>query len=446
MESARNDNLRVFLSSTFSDLKEYRAAAINTLRRFGFVPLTFEDMGTLGEAPATASARALAEADIVVFLVAHRYGYIEPESEKSIIELEYEEAVAKNKPVLVFLVSGDQPWLPDQIDLQDRHRLQAFKQRLKEDRMVDFFKTPEDLSVRLATAISHYSRQIEAIPPELSEATKPRKVTLVDVLDELKLMRTEVSTLQQVIAGDRREYSGQSVGVQEHAMIRPADFLGVPSKSTDPQKCFVIMPYSEGWSQAVERTILEVCQKLDFKFSIAKNMEGRFIPNDIWRGITGAGLIIADLSGANPNVTYEIGLADVLGREVVLICQSGDVPFDFLGQRLIIYENTVAGALTLREGLTSRLNEFKAEAGEKTSQESGQQANEADSHLRRPQLIGKTLGGAFGGAGIVGIGNGTKAQARRILVVSSGLAIVHATCPATHPPRPKRTTYLAYGR
>ncbi len=66
------NNLHVFLSSTFSDLKEYRTAAINTLRRFGLIPVTFEHMGTMDEAPATASARALAEADIVVFLVAHR--------------------------------------------------------------------------------------------------------------------------------------------------------------------------------------------------------------------------------------------------------------------------------------------------------------------------------------------------------------------------------------
>jgi hypothetical protein len=372
MESAMTNNLSVFLSSTFSDLKEYRTAAINTLRRFGLVPVTLDHMGTMDEAPATASARALAEADIVVFLVAHRYGYIDPDSQKSIIELEYEKAVAQKKPVLVFLLSDDQPWPPDQIDLdEDRHRLQAFKQRLKEDVIVDFFKTPEELSVRLAAAISQYSRQVEAIPPESPETTKPREVTIVDDLSELKLVRAEVSTLQQMVAEDRREYGGRSTDGQEHGMIRPADFLGAPSKSTDPLKCFVIMPYSEGWSQAVERTILEVCQKLDFKFSIAKNMEGRFIPNDIWRGITGAGLIIADLSGANPNVTYEIGLADVLGKAVVLICQSGDVPFDFLGQRLIIYENTVAGALTLREELTSRLNEFKAEAGKETGQESG---------------------------------------------------------------------------
>jgi hypothetical protein len=275
--------------------------------------------------------------------------------------------------VLVFLLSDDQPWPPDQIDLQDLGPLLAFKHRLRAERVVDYFTTPQDLSVRLALAISHYSRQVEAIPPEPPGVTTPPEVTLADVLEELKRVRAEVSSLQQILAEGQRDYRGHNTDENAGSILQPAEFLGAPSRLTDRYKCFVIMPYSEGWSQAVERTILEVCQKLDFKFSIAKSMEGRFIPNDIWRGITGSGLVIADLSGANPNVTYEIGLADVLGKDVVLICQGGDVPFDFLGQRLILYQDSVAGALTLREELTSRLSAFKTRASDEAAQSSGQQ-------------------------------------------------------------------------
>lgn len=97
----------------------------------------------------------------------------------------------------------------------------------------------------------------------------------------------------------------------------------------------------------------------DMNFEIAKSMGGRFIPNDIWTGITGSGIIIADLTNANPNVSYEIGLADVLGREVILICQGDKVPFDFLGQRLIVYQDSIAGTLKLREELIDRLNRYK---------------------------------------------------------------------------------------
>jgi hypothetical protein len=91
------------------------------------------------------------------------------------------------------------------------------------------------------------------------------------------------------------------------------------------------------------------------KALVAKEMNGRFVPHDIWTGITGSGLIIADITEGNPNVAYEIGLADVLGKEVVLLCQGDNVPFDFQAQRLIIYENTMDGSLKLKEELVTRL-------------------------------------------------------------------------------------------
>ena len=93
--------------------------------------------------------------------------------------------------------------------------------------------------------------------------------------------------------------------------------------------------------------------------TIAKTMDGRFVPHDIWKGITGASAIIADLTGVNANVAYEVGLADAIGREVVLICQNTEVPFDFLGQRLIVYEDSVQGALELRKRLQKRLSEVR---------------------------------------------------------------------------------------
>lgn len=135
--------------------------------------------------------------------------------------------------------------------------------------------------------------------------------------------------------------------------------LGEGEDVIDHNKCFVIMPYSESWSAAVEQIIEEVCQKNDLFFILAKNMDGRFIPNDIWKGITGAGLIIADLTGGNPNVTYEVGLADVLGKNTILICQDTKIPFDFSGQRLLMYENSIGGTLELKKKLNERIKSHK---------------------------------------------------------------------------------------
>lgn len=355
-----SDYLRVYISSTYSDLGAYREAVLSTLLRFGFVAVSLDEFGATDESPLVASGRALEGSDIILLLLAHRLGYVPPEGKKSIVELEYERAVRLNKPVLVFILDDTHPWPPDQMDVDPR-RVKAFRERLKEERVVSFFTTPDDLGAKVAVAISQYSRHIEGIPvaPPPPEAEVP-DVTLADVVGELKAVRTEVSLLQQMVAETFRRPTDSGTSASGGVRADPADFLGAAAGFVDPCRCFVIMPYSEHWSGAVERIILEICTEVGLEFSIAKNMEGRFIPNDIWRGVTGAGIIVADLSGVNPNVTYEVGLADVLGRDVVIIVQEAKVPFDFLGQRLILYEDSLSGTLTLREELTDRLKRYKA--------------------------------------------------------------------------------------
>jgi predicted metal-dependent TIM-barrel fold hydrolase len=351
--------LRVYVSSTYTDLRAYRAAVVSILARFGLDTVSLDEFGALDQPPLAASLRAIDESDILVVLIAHRLGYVPPETKKSIVELEYDRAVERGKPVLPFLLHDSFPWPPDQID-SDSKGIRRFRKRIEQECLVSFFTTPEDLTAKVAAAISQYSRQVEGIPVSPpSPRREAEEITLADVVAELKAMRTEVSLVQQAVGENARRAMNPGATSADVLKLNPADFLGAAAPFLDPQRCFVIMPYSEKWSGAVERIILEVCTQVGLDFQIAKNMEGRFIPNDIWRGITGAGVIVADLSAANPNVAYEVGLADVTGKEVILIGQQAKVPFDFSAQRLILYEDSLSGTLTLREELTSRLKRYK---------------------------------------------------------------------------------------
>jgi hypothetical protein len=292
---------------------------------------------------------------------AHRYGYIPPGETKSILELEYDEAIKLKKPVLAFFLNDEVPVSIDQIDLDPKPRqaLQAFKDRLRRDHLVAHFGSPSELAQQIAVAMSRYSRKIEGIPIEATAAAPaPEPSTIADVMKAVKDIYLELSVLRGLIS-DAAQSMRQPDAQVERSNIRAADFLGPGAVSTKSDRCFVVMPYSERWSDDVAKIILEVCTEVGFEFTIAKSMEGRFIPHDIWNGITGAGVIVADLSGANPNVTYEVGLADVLGREVVMICQGTHVPFDFLGQRVVQYEDSLTGARQLREELANRPRRHK---------------------------------------------------------------------------------------
>lgn len=72
----------------------------------------------------------------------------------------------------------------------------------------------------------------------------------------------------------------------------------------------------------------------------------------IWR----ARVVVADLSGKNPNVFYEAGIAHTLGRATILVAKSmDDVPFDLRPIRTLQYLNNGEGRDNLAEGITKRL-------------------------------------------------------------------------------------------
>jgi len=63
------------------------------------------------------------------------------------------------------------------------------------------------------------------------------------------------------------------------------------------------------------------------------------IMRDVVAGIERADLVVADMTGRNPNVFYELGLAHGLRKPVVLLAQSAaDIPFDLGAYRTVIYQ------------------------------------------------------------------------------------------------------------
>jgi hypothetical protein len=58
------------------------------------------------------------------------------------------------------------------------------------------------------------------------------------------------------------------------------------------------------------------------------------------KAIERADLIIADVTGGNPNVMYEVGFAHAMRRPVFLIIQrrAGHIPFDLAGDFFLVYD------------------------------------------------------------------------------------------------------------
>ena len=65
---------------------------------------------------------------------------------------------------------------------------------------------------------------------------------------------------------------------------------------------------------------------------------------DIFEQIRNCRIVLADVTGKNPNVNYELGIAHALGKKAVIVTQSKeDIPFDYRHIRYIIYDTEYAG-------------------------------------------------------------------------------------------------------
>ena len=143
---------RIYVSSTYSDLQEYREKVYRVLRQLGHDVVAMEDYVAADERPLDRCLADVAACNLYLGIFAHRYGYIpEPDNpgERSITELEYRHAEALGIPRLVFLLDSKTAWPPGHMDVSTGEgdqgaRIRALREELGRDRLTSFFSTADD--------------------------------------------------------------------------------------------------------------------------------------------------------------------------------------------------------------------------------------------------------------------------------------------------------------
>jgi protein-tyrosine-phosphatase len=120
------------------------------------------------------------------------------------------------------------------------------------------------------------------------------------------------------------------------------------------------MPFAEPWSSRIWNDhIKHTVTNFGMRAVRADDLYGPNILTDIWKGISESQVIIADITGRNPNVMYELGVAHAMGKDVVILSQAdADIPFDLRHDRCLLYEDNAEGYTQLHAKIPSFLKDL----------------------------------------------------------------------------------------
>jgi hypothetical protein len=178
----------IMVSSTFTDLKDHRKQVINAIDTFRYRPNVMEHDGARADVDVIdSSLQSVRDSAAYVGVISRKYGQtpycpLRNPGRLSITELEFNEAMRLNRPVLLFVMGEKHPVIEADIELdpEKRKMLEVFRQRAKRmhegsevERVYQVFDSLEQFSTAAATAIGR-----------LAEYIKPARADAIGAIDE----------------------------------------------------------------------------------------------------------------------------------------------------------------------------------------------------------------------------------------------------------------------
>lgn len=150
--------LKVFISSTYKDLEEYRERVIHQILHMKQIPITMEFFGSRPAEPTTVCFKEIEECDIFVGIYGFYYGYMPGEDGTSITEQEFNYARDLGKRRLCYFADESlQPELLEKTGSEPETKqelLEIFKEGINKELVRSVFCSADDLSAKLGADLS----------------------------------------------------------------------------------------------------------------------------------------------------------------------------------------------------------------------------------------------------------------------------------------------------
>ncbi len=373
-------SVKIYLSQTSSELQALRPVLMAQIRQAGMIPIE----ATADEIQAAdmldAVRRKIQSAAYFIAIVTYKRAW-EPEAMagQSLAEIEYNLAQKSEKPMAVLLpVGGMSAALRQRAIVQDneaeRAAQQDFWQQVEEDGVI-YFADEADLSKQVTNILKRWSVESQSAKRITREAPAMLQPGIMQANDiELiadKVAEKTVIRLQEIQQVEQDDVAQRAVAYNDALRLLPGELVfGRPSdRSQFRSDIFTIMPFAADFSGVYQSVIRSLSQELNLsvlrgdEFSSTRGS----IMTEVWAALNACKFVIADLTGGNDNVYYELGIAHALNKPAILMIQTTTpeaVPFDIRHLRYIQYDNSEGGLTRLRGDLKIAVTRLMADLEE----------------------------------------------------------------------------------
>lgn len=194
---------------------------------------------------------------------------------------------------------------------------------------------------------------------ELEYMRKNMEMQLYDVSRKLEENDRRWKDMNHLVISSQEKFENSNYYNSE---VVPNEFLksfGITNPKdyeVDNRLVFVLTPFNDNYRDSFIY-IREVCSRLNLK---CIRGDEDYISNEIFpsiiKQILKSRLIIANITGRNPNVMYELGVAHALGKTTIIVAQDfTDIPFDLNNRRIILYKSENELQKKLEQSITDML-------------------------------------------------------------------------------------------
>ncbi|KPA14107.1 signal transduction protein [Candidatus Magnetomorum sp. HK-1] len=148
---------KVYISSTYEDLKDCRKEVYHTLCKLGHQVIAMENYVATDERPLDKCLKDVSSCDIYIGIFAWRYGFVPKGHEHAITEQEYRQAVKTKKRMLIFILDDKASWPMNLVD-ENRSKIMALRNELLDGYITGLFKDKLDLANAVSVSITQLEK------------------------------------------------------------------------------------------------------------------------------------------------------------------------------------------------------------------------------------------------------------------------------------------------